>query len=135
MERGRAGNISSKGRGLFDVRLATEGVCVYPFFSRRNPCLIPWYAVRRVSVSDSSLHIVVDFEQSFEFFLPAVALPAFQAKLAPQLFHHAASPFAAAKAALKDDTHPRWVKAVAGQALKHVEKEYDREKRKHDDVA
>jgi len=134
-QEGRAGNISSKGRGLFDIRLAAEGACVYPFFARRNPCLVPWSAIRRVSICGSCLCIVVDYDGSFEFFLPTAVLPIFQAKLAPQLFHHATSPFAAAEAALKDDTHPRWMKAVAGQALKHVEKEYEKEKRKHDDVA
>ena len=122
---GNVGSFRSSGRGLFDIRLAAEGVCVCPFFARRNPCLVPWSAIRRVSVSNSSLHIVVDYARSFEFFLPAEALPAFYAKLTPQLFHHAASPFEAAKAALQDDTHPQWMKAIAGQALKHVEKEYD----------
>jgi len=110
-------------------------VCVYPFFARRNPCLVPWSAIRRVSISDSSLHIVVDYDRSFEFFLPVEVLPAFQAKLAPQLFHHAVSPFAAAKEALKNDTHPQWMKAIAGGAVKFAEKEYEKEKRKHDDVA
>jgi len=132
---GNVGSVRSSGRGLFDIRLAAEGVCVYPFFARRNPCLVPWSAIRRVSVSDSSLHIVVDYERSFEFFLPAEALSALQAKLTPQLFHHAVSPFEAAKAALKDDTHPQWLKAIAGSAVKLAEKEYEKEKRKHDDVA
>jgi hypothetical protein len=138
-QEGRAGNITSGGHGLFDIRLAAEGVCVYPFFARRNPCLVPWSAIRRASVSDSSLHIVVDYERSFEFFLPTEALPAFQAKLTPQTLHHAVSPFEAAKAALKDDTHPRWMKAIAGGAVKLAEKEYEKEKKRrgqrHDDVA
>ena len=72
--------------------------------------------------------MVVDYERTFEFFLPAEALPAIQAKLASQLFHHAVSPFAAAEAALKDDTHPRWMKAIAGGAVKIAEKEYEKEK-------
>jgi hypothetical protein len=127
---GRAGNISSKGRGLFDIRLAVEGVCVYPFFARRNPCLVPWSAIRRVSVSDSSLHLVLDSEQSFEFFLPAAALPALQARLAPQLFHQGVSPFDAAKAALKNDSHPTWMKTIAGGAVKIAEKEYDKESKR-----
>ena len=127
---GSVGSIQSRGRGLFDIRFAAEGVCIYPFFARRNPCLVPWSAIRRVSVSDSSLHIVVDYERSFEFFLPAEALPIFQAKLTPQLLHQAVSPFVAAKAALKDDTHPRWMKAIAGGAVKIAEKEYEKEKKR-----
>jgi hypothetical protein len=88
-----------------------------------------------VTVSDTSLQVAVVYEGSFEFFLPTEALPAFQARLAPQVFHHAVSPFTAAEAALKNDTHPRWMKAIAGQALKHAEHEYEKEKRKHDDPA
>jgi hypothetical protein len=132
---GSFGSIQSRGRGLFDIRLAAEGVCVYPFAARRNPCLVPWSAIRRVLVSDASLHIVVDYDRSFEFFLPAKALPILQAKLRPQLLHQAVSPFEAAKAALKDEPHPRWMKAIAGEALKHFEKRFEKEKREHDDVA
>ena len=129
-QEGNVGDIGSKGRGLFDIRLAAEGVCVYPFFARRNPCLVPWSAIRRVFVSNSSLHIVVDYDGSFEFFLPAETLPALQARLAPQLFHQAVSPFDFAKAALKEDTHPRWMKAIAGGAVKMAEKEYEKEKKR-----
>jgi hypothetical protein len=127
---GSFGGIQSRRRGLFDIRLAAEGVCVYPFFARRNPCLVPWSAIQRVSVSDTSLHIVVNYDRSFEFFLPAEALPVFQAKLASQLLHQAVLPFEAAKAALKDDTHPRWMRAVAGGAVKIAEKEYEKEKKR-----
>ncbi len=129
-QEGRAGSISSRGRGLFDIRLAAEGVCVYPFFARRYPCLVPWSAIRRVSVSDSSLHVVLDCEQSFEFFLPSEALPGLQAKLPPQLFHQAGSPFAIAEAALKNDTHPRGMKAITGGAVRIAAKEYEKEKKR-----
>ena len=132
---GVVGGIGSGRRGFFNIRLASEGVCIYPLFARRNPCLIPWSAIRRVSVADSSFHVVVDFERPFEFFLPAEVLPVFQTRLSPQLFHKAASPFEAAKAALKDSTQPRWMTAIAGSAVKLAEKEYEKEKRKHDDVA
>jgi hypothetical protein len=45
------------------------------------------------------------------------------------------SPFEAAKAALKDGTQPRWMTAIAGQAVRLAEKDFEKEKRKHDDVA
>jgi len=135
---GSEGSIQSRGRGFFDIKFAAEGVCVYQFFARRNPCLVPWSAIRRVSVCGSSLHIVVACERSFEFFLPAETLPIFQGKLTPQLLNQAVSPFEAAKAALKDGKHPRWMKAVAGGAVKIAEKEYEKEKRtrgqRHDDA-
>ena len=129
---GVVGDIGSGRRGFFDIRLASEGVCIYPLFARRNPCLIPWSAVRRVSVSDASLLVVVDYERSFEFFLPIEVLPTFQSRLSSELFHKAVSPFEAAKAALKDGTQPRWMTAIAGSAVKLAEKEYEKEKRKHD---
>jgi hypothetical protein len=88
---GNVGDIGSGGRTLFDIRLATEGVCVYPAFARRNPCLIPWSAIRRVSVTDARLLVVINYERTFEFFLPIEALPTFQARLSPQLFQKAAS--------------------------------------------
>jgi len=132
---GVVGDIGSGKRGFFDIRLATEGVCIYPLFAHRNPCLVPWSAIRRVSVSDTSLLVVVSYERSFEFFLPAKVLPIFQARLSSELFHKAVSPFEAAKAALKDGTQPRWMTAIAGSAVKLAEKEYEKEKRKHDDVA
>ena len=50
---GAVGKIGSGKRGFFDIRLAVEGVCVYPLFARRNPCLVPWSAIRRVSISAS----------------------------------------------------------------------------------
>ena len=134
-QEGNVGDIGSSGRGLFDIRLATEGICIYPFFARRNPCLVPWSAIRRVSVSDTSLLVVVDYERTFEFFLPAESLPTLQANLSSSLFHKAVSPFEAAKAALKDGTQSRWMTAIAGSAIKLAEKEYEKEKRKHDDVA
>jgi hypothetical protein len=120
---GVVGSIGSSRRGFFDIRMAQEGVCVSPYFARRNPCLIPWSAVRRVSVSDSSLHVVVNYERPFEFFLPAEALAAFQSRLSPQLFQKALSPFEAAKTALKDSTQPAWMTAIAGSAVKLAEKE------------
>ena len=132
---GVVGDIGSGRRGFFDIRLASEGVCIYPLFARRNPCLIPWSAIRRVSVSDTSLLVVVDYERTFEFFLPAEVLPTFQSRLPSELFHKSVSPFEAAKAALKDGTQPRWMTAIAGQAVRLAEKEFDKEKRKHDDVA
>ena len=127
-QEGNVGNIGSSGRGLFDIRLATEGVCVYPFFARRNPCLVPWSAIRRVSVNDTSLLVVVSYEQAFEFFLPAGSLPELQANLSSSLFHKAVSPFEAAKAALKDGTQPRWMTAIAGRTVKFAEEQYEKEK-------
>lgn len=132
---GVVGSIGSGRRGFFDIQLAQEGVCIYPSFARRNPCLIRWLAIRRVSVSDSSLHVVVDCERTFEFFLPIEALPLFQAKLSPEMFHKAVSPFEAAKAALKDSAQPKWMTAIAGHAVKLAERELEKKKRKHDSGA
>jgi len=131
-QEGNVGDIGSSGRGLFDIRLATEGICIYPFFARRNPCLVPWSAIRRVSVSDTSLLVVVDYERTFEFFLPAESLPTLQANLSSSLFHKAVSPFEAAKAALKDGTQSRWMTAIAGSAIKLAEKEYEKEKKRRE---
>ena len=137
---GVIGDISSASpnpgaKPFFDIHMAQEGLCVYLAFSRRSPCFIPWSAVRRVSVSDTSLLVVVSYERSFEFFLPVAVLPTLQSRLSPELFHKVVSPFEAAKASLKDGTQPRWMTAIAGSAVKLAEKEYEKEKRKHDDVA
>lgn len=138
-QNGVVGSIGSGRRGFVGIRLAQEGVCIYPSFARHNPCLIPWSAIRRVSVSDTSLLVAVDYERTFEFFLPAITLPTFQAKLSPQLFHRAVSPFEVAKKAILDGTQPRWMSAIAGQAVrlaeKQVEKEKQSRKERHDDVA
>ena len=131
-QEGNVGDIGSSGRGLFDIRLATEGICIYPFFARRNPCLVPWSAIRRVSVSDTSLLVVVDYERTFEFFLPAESLPTFQSKLSSSLFHKAVSPFEAAKKVLQDGTQPRWMSAIAGQAVRLAEKECEKEKKRRE---
>jgi len=129
---GLIGNVQSGRGGFFDIQLAQEGIVVTLTFAKRHPCLIPWHAIRRVSISDTSLLVVVDYERSFEFFLPRAVLPTLQAKLSPQLFHEATSPFAAAKAALKDSPQPGWMRAIAGGALKLAEKEYEKEKQKPD---
>jgi hypothetical protein len=129
---GVIGNIGSGKRGSFDIRIAQEGVCIYPSFARRSPCLILWSAIRRVSVSDTSLLVTVDYERPFQFFLPARLLPTLQAKLSLELFHKAVSPFEAAKAALKDGAQPRWLTAIAGGAVKLAEKEYEREKKRRE---
>jgi hypothetical protein len=137
-QNGIVGNIQSGGtggRGFFDIQLAQEGIVIYPKFARSNPCLIPWTAIRRVSVSDTSLLVVVDYERTFEFFLPPEVLPTLHAKLSPQLFHKAVSSFEVAKTALKDGAQPKWMRAIAGGAIKLAEKEYEKERRKHDDMA
>lgn len=103
---GVVGDIGSDRRGFFDIRLASEGVCIYPLFARRKPCLIPWSEIRRVSVSDTSLLVVVNYERTFEFFLPVEILPTFQNRLQSGSFHKSVSPFEAAKAALKDGAQP-----------------------------
>ena len=133
-QEGNVGDIGSSRRGLFDIRLATEGVCVYPFFARRNPCLIPWSAIRRVSVSDTSLLVVVGYERTFEFFLPAESLAALQANISLSLFHKAVSPLENAKAAIEDKATPRWMAWVASKALQSAENKFEKEKRKHDTV-
>ena len=113
------GNTSYSGAA---IRIAPQGVCFFPSFARRNPCLIPWSAIRRVSISES-LHLVVDYERRFEFYLPVEALPALRARLSPQSFHQAASPFAVVKAAMADPATPRWMAWIAGRTLQAVEKE------------
>ncbi len=129
---GVVGKIGSGRRGFFDICFASEGVCIRLASSRQNPCFVPWSAIRRVSVSDSSLFVVVDYERPFEFFLPAEALPTFQANLSPQLFQKAVSPLDAAKAALKDGTQPTWMRAINGAAVKLVEKEIEKEKKRRE---
>ena len=100
---GVVGNLGSGRRGFLNIRLAHEGVCLYPFFARRNPCLIPWSSIRSVSVSDSSICLVVNYERPLKFFLPADALPVVKAKLSPELFHQAVTPLEAAKAQSKTE--------------------------------
>src|SRR5579862_4523652 len=39
------GNLNTRN---LTVRLADEGLCLMPWFARRDPCLIPWPAIRRV---------------------------------------------------------------------------------------
>jgi hypothetical protein len=124
-----SGGFGSGGRGFFDIQIAQEGVGIRPRFARHNPCLIPWSAIRRVSVSDTSLSVVVAYEQTFEFFLPLEALPSFQAKLSSQLFHKAVSPFAATKNILKDGTESRRMSMIGSQAIRFAEKQYEKEKR------
>jgi len=80
---GIVGNIECK-RG-FNIHILQQGICLYPTFARRTPCLIPWSAVRRVSIKDASLLVVIDYEKSFEFFLPTEALPTLQPHLSGQL--------------------------------------------------
>ena len=125
---GVVGSISSGGRGFFNIRLAHEGVCLYPSFARRIPCVIPWSGIRKVSVSDSSIFLVVDYERPLEFFLPAEALPAVKAKLSPELFHQAVSPFETAKSAIEDGAQPRWMSSITGRAVQFAEKQVEKEK-------
>lgn len=137
---GVIGDISSASpnpgaKPFFDIHIAQEGLCVYLAFSRRSPCFIPWSAVRRVSVSDTSLLVVVSYERSFEFFLPVEVLPTLQAKLSSELFHKSASPFEAARKTLQEGAQPRWMSVIAGKAVRLAEKEFEKEKRKHDDGA
>jgi len=128
---GVVGGISGR-RGFLNIRLADEGVCIFPFFARRRPCFVPWSRIRKVSVGDFSLLLAVDYEQPFEFSLPTEVLPAIRAKLSQQVFHRAADPFAPVKAAIEDKETPRWMAWIAGRAMQSVEKEV--EKKKHDDV-
>jgi hypothetical protein len=86
-------------------------------------------------VSETSLLVVVGYERTFEFFLPVVSLSALQANLSSSLFHKAASPFEATKAAIEDKATPRWMAWIAGRALQSAEKEVEKRKEHHDDVA
>jgi hypothetical protein len=129
---GVIGNIGSGPRGFFDTHIAQEGLCVYPAFARKSPCFIPWSAIRRVSVSDTSLLVTVSYERAFEFFLPIKVLPMLQTKLSADSFHKAVSPIEAARKTIQDGSQPRWMSAIVGLAVRQVEKE--REKRRHDDA-
>lgn len=88
---GYFGNMSCS-RGL-TIRVAHEGVCLLPSFARRIPCLIPWSNIRNVSVSGTSLLLTVEYERPFQFSLPTEALPTLRAKLSPESFGKAVSPF------------------------------------------
>jgi hypothetical protein len=135
----QSGNIGSVqcNRG-FNIHLTQRGIFLYPSFARKIPCFIPWSALRRVSVNATGLLVVVDYEKSFEFFLPAEALPTLQPHLSGQLIHKGGDPFEAAKAALNDGTHSKLMTTIAGGAIKLAEKEYEKEKplwEKHSDDA
>ena len=122
---GNVGRLSCN-RGL-TIRLAHEGVGVAPSFARSIPCLIPWSSVRKVFVSGASIHLVIDYEHIFEFYLPTDALPAVRTKLAPEMFHQATSISDATRAALKEGKQPRWVSWIVGQTIKSVEKQAKKE--------
>jgi hypothetical protein len=111
----------------FVIRIADGGVCLYPPFARRNPCLIPWSAIRRVTASDS-IHVVVDYERRFEFFLPSKALPAIQANHSAPSVHKVGSPFEAVKAAIEDKATPRWMAWITGRTMQSVEKQVEKNK-------
>jgi len=93
----------------FHVHLAQEGLCVYPFFARRIPCLIPWSSIRTVSVSNWGMVVVVDYETPFRIYLPAAALDWVRSYVPPERFKEAVSFFEAAGEALKSIKRPRWL--------------------------
>jgi len=68
-QNGGVGSIGYGRRGFFNIRLAHEGVCLYPSFARRMPCLIPWSSIGKVSVSDTSVFLVIAYERPLEFSL------------------------------------------------------------------
>ena len=81
----------------FTLCLAHEGVCVYPFFARHAPCLIPWKSVESVDVSDGCIFLVVQHERPMQFFLPADALQQVKAYLPAESIRKAVSVFEAMK--------------------------------------
>ena len=93
----------------FNIQLTQKGVCVYPDFDRHTPGLIPWSSIRRVSISQRSICLTVEYEKHLELNLPSDALPIIQANVSPERFQKAAFPFAATKAAFKAVGGPRWL--------------------------
>lgn len=125
-ECGVAGS-TSISRGGLNIHLAAEGVCIHPFFARQNPCLIPWSAIRGVSVSDKSLLLTVEYDPAFQFFLPASASTILRDHLSSDLFHKAVSPFDVAKTIIKQGKQPQWISAITGGAVQMAEKEVKKE--------
>jgi hypothetical protein len=93
----------------FHVHLAQEGLCVYPFFARRIPCLIPWSSIRTVSVSKCVIVLVVDYETPFQISLPAAALDRVRSRVPQERFKDGVSFFEAAGKALRTIERPRWL--------------------------
>jgi hypothetical protein len=93
----------------FRIQMAQEGLCVYPFFARRSPCLIPWSSIHTVFVSKWSLLLVIESEKSFQISLPAAALDRIRGQIPQERFKDAVSFFEAAGDALKAMKRPRWL--------------------------
>jgi hypothetical protein len=123
---------STSYTGSINIRITDRGVCLYPPFARRNPCLIPWSAIRWVS-ADDSIHVIVDYERRLEFFLPAKALSIVQANHSESSAFKVNSPFAAVNAAIADKATPRWMAWIAGRAMQSVEKEVEKRKAHQDE--
>lgn len=75
--------------------------------------------------------MVVGYERTFEFFLPAESRPALQADLPAFLFDKAVAPFQAVQAAPDDKMTPRWMARIAGKALQSAEEEAKKRKEHH----
>jgi len=117
----------------FVIRIADGGLCLYPAFARSKPCRIPWASIRQVTASDS-IHVVVDYERRFEFFLPLKAMPAIQARHSAPSVHRLDSPFTAVKAAIADPTTPRWMAWITDRVLQGVQREVEKKKERDNDA-
>lgn len=95
--------------GAFTLRLAHEGVCVYPNFARHAPCLVPWASIQNVDVSNRCIFLFVRYERAMQLVLPADALQEVRAYVPPESFHEAVSVFQAMKSALQSGVRPRWL--------------------------
>ena len=84
---GGVGWVKAQRMSGFDVQLCLDGLAVTPGFARRDPIFIPWSAVNRIEVVDSSVTVRVAYERSMWFWLPHDALENIKAR-APFLTIH-----------------------------------------------
>jgi hypothetical protein len=92
--------------GGFHVRLAHEGLCMYPLFARHIPCLIPWSSIRTVSMGKWSILLDVDYDKPFRISLPTAALNQIRSHVPPQGFEDGISLFEAVGKSLKAIERP-----------------------------
>jgi hypothetical protein len=78
--------------GMFTIELAHEGLLVTAGFAKNSPILIPWPAIRDVTVTSlmgflSMVLVTVDYEKQLEFTVPAKALKELQQNVPAERFH------------------------------------------------
>ncbi len=105
-------------RGL-KVGVAPAGVYLYPSFARRSPCFIPWSSIRRAAVRGASIHVTVEYEQSFDFTLPSQALSVLEANLEQGKIQRGLPSGPAALAGLVGEAVKAVAKTTRGTEQKH----------------